>query len=76
MKTYKLQTVDNEGNIMNESELLLKKNSILIQKVNEPFITFKEMEYIHEQMKDSLNKDNNVITIPSFIELQILNIQN
>lgn len=74
MKKYTLQTVTDTGELVKESALEFKKGSVLIvQPKTETNVEVLGM--IHEWIVNDLQDEKNVITIPEFIELKVLDIK-
>ena len=71
---YTLQTVNNDGKILNESKLELTPHSILIQKMPD-FIKIETVQRYHDYLTNCLTHDCKVITIPEDIKLEILEIK-
>jgi len=72
MKNYILRTVDNEGNIANESNLVLNEGSILIQTICAENVSQKRLIETHKWLEDALKNNSNLITITKDVKLSIL----
>lgn len=74
MKKYTLQTVADTGEVVKESTLELNEGSILIVRPKIE-ISPETLGYIHEMVLSYLQDGRNLLTIPDFIELKILEVK-
>ena len=75
MSRFILQTINEDGQIIKESNLDINNGSILIQKIP-LYFTSEEVKFIHDQMEYSLNNNIGLITVLEDIELQVLDIKD
>lgn len=73
MKKYQLQTVNENGDVIFDSEMHLEPNDTLIVQVDKE-MTFERAKVIHDYINEGLEKKVNLITIPSGVNLKILKI--
>lgn len=74
MKKYTLQTITDIGELVKESILELNEGSILIVQPKIQ-IAMGTLKIIHETMANALQDGRDVLTIPEFIELKVLEVK-
>jgi hypothetical protein len=74
MKKYTLQTVTETGELVKESTLELTEGSILILQPKIE-IAIDTLMMAHEIVSDALREGRDVLTIPEFIELKVLEVK-
>lgn len=74
MKKYILQTVADTGELVKENTLELNEGSVLIIQPK-TWIGTETLGYIHETILNALQDERNLLTIPEFIELKVLEIK-
>lgn len=74
MKEYTLRTIDNNGEIIDESKLKLKEGNILIHKITKD-IPLRDIAEAHDYFSEGLKRQPSLITLAPGVELQILEVK-
>lgn len=81
MNKYTIQSTDQNGELIKESILEIEQGDKIIVKVG--WLDDKQtkpapkqlIDYFHRQISEHLESEDKVLTIPSFVELQVLKIK-
>ncbi|RNB59379.1 hypothetical protein EDM57_04345 [Brevibacillus gelatini] len=73
MAKYQLQTVNENGEVIIDSELNLEPNDTLVLQIDKE-MTFERAKAIHDLVNEGLEKKVNLITVPAGVNLKVLKI--
>ena len=71
MKTYTLQMTDTEGNVLEESNLVLNEGDTILMRYSND-IPIVEAHKMFNSIKECLEAGDNIMGIPQGISLQVL----